>query len=164
MKLYYDHPAENWHESLPLGNGRIGAMVYGGTKKEILALNEDTLWSGYPEKTQKKLPEGYLEKVRELTEKREYQKAMEYLEECFSSSEDVQMYVPFGNVYMEMLDGTEEISDYHRELCLDTAEVRITYKNQGLFRLYRPLRKNPVLSVSLHRYWFIRSVLKKPFH
>ena len=42
MKLYYDHPAENWHESLPLGNGRIGAMVYGGTKKEILALNEDT--------------------------------------------------------------------------------------------------------------------------
>ena len=37
MKLYYDHPAENWHESLPLGNGRIGAMVYGGTKKEILA-------------------------------------------------------------------------------------------------------------------------------
>ena len=131
MKLYYDHPAENWHESLPLGNGRIGAMVYGGTKKEILALNEDTLWSGYPEKTQKKLPEGYLEKVRELTEKREYQKAMEYLEECFSSSEDVQMYVPFGNVYMEMLDGTEEISDYHRELCLDTAEVRITYKNQG---------------------------------
>lgn len=54
MKLYYDHPAENWHESLPLGNGRIGAMVYGGTKKEILALNEDTLWSGYPEKTQKK--------------------------------------------------------------------------------------------------------------
>ena len=38
---------------------------------------------------------------------------------------------PFGNVYMEMLDGTEEISDYHRELCLDTAEVRITYKNQG---------------------------------
>ena len=42
--------------------GRIGAMVYGGTKKEILALNEDTLWSGYPEKTQKKLPEGYLEK------------------------------------------------------------------------------------------------------
>ena len=132
MKLYYDHPAENWHESLPLGNGRIGAMVYGGTKKEILALNEDTLWSGYPEKTQKKLPEGYLEKVRELTEKREYQKAMEYLEECFSSSEDVQMYVPFGNVYMEMLDGTEEISDYHRELCLDTAEVRITYKNQRL--------------------------------
>lgn len=60
MKLYYDQPARNWHESLPLGNGRLGATVYGGTKKETLALNEDTLWSGYPEKTQKELPEGYL--------------------------------------------------------------------------------------------------------
>ena len=56
MKLYYDQPARNWHESLPLGNGRLGATVYGGTRKETLALNEDTLWSGYPEKTQKDLP------------------------------------------------------------------------------------------------------------
>ena len=52
MKLYYDQPARNWHESLPLGNGRLGATVYGGTKIETLALNEDTLWSGFPEKTQ----------------------------------------------------------------------------------------------------------------
>lgn len=43
MKLYYDQPARNWHESLPMGNGRLGATVYGGTKKETLALNEDTL-------------------------------------------------------------------------------------------------------------------------
>ena len=112
MKLYYDQPARNWHESLPMGNGRLGATVYGGTKKETLALNEDTLWSGYPEKTQKELPEGYLTKVRELTEKREYQKALDYLQDCFKTSEDVQMYIPFGNLCMEML-GEEEISDYH---------------------------------------------------
>ena len=130
MKLYYDQPARNWHESLPLGNGRLGATVYGGTKKETLALNEDTLWSGYPEKTQKELPEGYLVKVRELTEKREYQKALEYLENCFKTSEDVQMYIPFGNLCMEMLE-EEEISDYGRELCLDTAEVTVSYKNHG---------------------------------
>ena len=43
--MYYDQPARNWHESLPMGNGRLGATVYGGTKKETLALNEDTLWS-----------------------------------------------------------------------------------------------------------------------
>lgn len=130
MKLYYDQPARNWHESLPLGNGRLGAMVYGGTKKEILALNEDTLWSGYPEKTQKKLPEGYLMKVRKLTENREYRKALDYLQDCFKTSEDVQMYIPFGNLCMEMLE-EEEISDYHRELCLDTAEVIAAYKNHG---------------------------------
>ena len=130
MKLYYDQPARNWHESLPLGNGRLGATVYGGTRKETLALNEDTLWSGYPEKTQKELPEGYLAKVRKLTEKREYQKALEYLEECLKTSEDVQMYIPFGNLCMEMLE-EEEISDYGRELCLDTAEVTVSYKNHG---------------------------------
>ena len=111
MKLYYDQPARNWHESLPLGNGRLGATVYGGTKKETLALNEDTLWSGYPEKTQKELPEGYLVKVRELTEKREYQKALEYLENCFKTSEDVQMYIPFGNLCMEMLEEEEGPTD-----------------------------------------------------
>lgn len=131
MKLYYEQPAKNWHESLPLGNGRLGAMVYGGTKKEILALNEDTLWSGYPEKTQKKLPKDYIKKVQTLTEQRKYKEAMEYLEECFKTSEDVQMYLPFGNLCMEMLDQEEKISDYHRELCLDTAEVTITYKNHG---------------------------------
>lgn len=122
MKLYYDHPAKNWHESLPLGNGRLGACIYGGTKKEIVALNEDTLWSGYPKKTQKKLPKGYIEKVRNFIKNREYDKATKYVEECYQTSEDVQMYLPFGNLCMEMIS-EENISEYHRELCLDTAEV-----------------------------------------
>ena len=55
MKMYYAKPASNWHEALPLGNGRIGAMVFGGTKTEKIAFNEDTLWTGYPEKTQKNI-------------------------------------------------------------------------------------------------------------
>ena len=134
MKLYYDHPAKNWHESLLLGNGRLGACVYGGIKKEIIALNEDTLWSGYPEKTQKKLPKEYIEKVRRLVKNREYDKATKYIEECYQTSEDVQMYLPFGNLCMEMISEEnleEDISEYHRELCLDTAEVFITYKNHG---------------------------------
>lgn len=134
MKLYYNHPAKNWHESLPLGNGRLGACVYGGIQKEILALNEDTLWSGYPKKTQKKLPKGYIEKVRNFIKNREYDKATKYVEECYQTSEDVQMYLPFGNLCMEMISKKnleEDISEYHRELCLDTAEVLINYKNDG---------------------------------
>jgi len=46
--LWYSHPAENWNQALPLGNGRIGAMVFGGVAEEKLSLNEDTLWTGYP--------------------------------------------------------------------------------------------------------------------
>ena len=48
MKLWYEQPAKVWTEALPIGNGRLGAMIYGKTDKEIISLNEDTLWSGYP--------------------------------------------------------------------------------------------------------------------
>ena len=48
MKMIFKSPANGWHEAFILGNGRIGAAVYGGTKREQIALNEDTLWSGYP--------------------------------------------------------------------------------------------------------------------
>ena len=46
--LWYREPAHSWNESLPLGNGRLGAMVFGGITEERVALNEDTLWTGYP--------------------------------------------------------------------------------------------------------------------
>ena len=46
--LWYREPARSWNESLPVGNGRLGAMVFGGIREERIALNEDTLWTGYP--------------------------------------------------------------------------------------------------------------------
>lgn len=48
MKLHYNRPAKTWNEALPIGNGRLGAMIFGGIEKEQLQLNEDTLWSGTP--------------------------------------------------------------------------------------------------------------------
>ena len=48
--LWYNHPAKEWVEALPLGNGSLGAMVFGGTDKETIGLNLDTLWSGYSHK------------------------------------------------------------------------------------------------------------------
>lgn len=48
LKLWYKKPAENWVEALPLGNGRLGAMVFGGIDTELIQLNEETLWSGRP--------------------------------------------------------------------------------------------------------------------
>lgn len=130
MKLIFKSPAEGWHESLILGNGRIGGAVYGGTKRERISLNEDTLWSGYPVRTQKKMQEGYLEKIRKLTGTKDYVRAMEVTEKALGESEDTQMYVPFGDLFLET-DGTEEITEYHRELDLETAEVIIRYKNFG---------------------------------
>lgn len=130
MKMIFKSPAQSWHESFILGNGRIGAAVYGGTKKEQIALNEDTLWSGYPVKTQKKVPDGYLEQIRELTAAKDYTGAMELAEKVLGESEDTQMYMPFGNLFLE-IEGPEEVTEYHRELDLETAEMVVTYKNAG---------------------------------
>lgn len=130
MKLIFKTPARGWHESLILGNGRIGGAVYGGTKRERISLNEDTLWSGYPVQTQKEMPKGYLEKIRELTMAKDYVRAMEETESVLGESEDTQMYVPFGDLCLE-IDGDEEITEYHRELDLETAEVIVRYKNFG---------------------------------
>ena len=51
LRLWYRQSAREWVEALPLGNGRMGAMVYGGVQEEKIALNEDSLWSGYPHET-----------------------------------------------------------------------------------------------------------------
>lgn len=127
MKIIFDQPAANWQEALVLGNGRIGAAVYGGTDVERIALNEDTLWSGYPAKTQKEMPRGYLDRIRQLLQKEKCVEAMEYAENLLTDSEDVQMYVPFGNLFLEM-EGKEKVTEYRRQLNLETAEVTITYK------------------------------------
>src|SRR5688572_23061999 len=49
LKLWYQQPAKNWNEALPVGNGRLGAMIFGGVESERLQLNEDSLWSGAPQ-------------------------------------------------------------------------------------------------------------------
>lgn len=128
MKQKFNQPAKCWHESHVLGNGRIGATVFGGTKIEEIDLNEDTLWSGYPYDSRKVVEEKYLKKTRKLAKDEKYQDAMEYMEEIMLSSEDTQMYVPFGNLYIEML-GEQNISEYERILDLETAEVVISYKD-----------------------------------
>lgn len=113
-----------------MGNGRLGAMVYGGTDKETLQINEDTLWSGYPNSEQKGFSPEDLKRARKLTEQGRYKEATRYLEEKMQAAEDVQMYVLFGNLNIEY-EGTRQISDYRRELELDDALVTISYKNHG---------------------------------
>ncbi len=129
MKMYYKQPAADWHEGLLLGNGRIGAVVFGGTKTEKIALNEDTLWAGYPKKTQVQMQEGYLQQITELTKQGRFHDATKLTEEYLKDSTDSQMYVPFGNLFLEMQE-EEKITDYERALNLETAEITIRYKNQ----------------------------------
>ena len=66
MKLWYKQCAEKWEETLPIGNGSLGAMIWGNPQKEMLGLNEESLWSGYPHDKNNPKAALALEKVRQL--------------------------------------------------------------------------------------------------
>ena len=129
--MKFGKEASCWQEAFPVGNGKIGGMVYGGTTLGKIALNEETLWSGYPKETQLTLPEGYLQKVKDLVDRRKYGQAMDEIEKYFEASEDCQMYVPFGNLYLDMGETYTEVEEYQRILDLNRAIVEITYKRDG---------------------------------
>ncbi|MGN0526652.1 MAG: glycoside hydrolase N-terminal domain-containing protein, partial [Acutalibacteraceae bacterium] len=125
--LYYNKPAENWLEALPLGNGSIGAMIYGKTYKETVAMNSDTLWSGYPRETQVKKGayENFL-KARELTMQGEYKQAEEIINNSVLSN-CCQAYMPLCHIDIEYgFSGFKK--NYKRYLDLETGINTVEFK------------------------------------
>ena len=104
LKLWYDKPAEKWTEALPMGNGRIGAMIYGGAKEEKICFNEDTLWSGYPHDKNEPERYPYFQKARELAMEQRYQEAQELLEQHFLGSY-TESYALMGDLCLEWNTG-----------------------------------------------------------
>jgi len=129
--LQYNREANCFNEALPLGNGRIGGMIYGGIKNEKISLNEDTFWSGYPEE---KDIEGYPQIYQDalaLFDKREISEAQKLLENNFGDSL-VQMYLPLANLKMcvEHEDGVLA-ARYNRMLKLNSAVHFVNYVMNG---------------------------------
>lgn len=131
MELYFKNPASCWLEGFPLGNGRIGAMVHGTPDHEVLQLNEDTLWSGSPYSGQTGLSPETVKKATELAKEGKYEEAKAVLEENLKESEDVQIYLPFGDLYLDFLDSAL-FSDYERRLDLETATATAKYTRNGV--------------------------------
>ncbi|MCL6458514.1 MAG: glycoside hydrolase family 95 protein [Gorillibacterium sp.] len=132
--LKYLQPAERWEEALPLGNGRLGGMVFGGTRQERIQLNEDTLWSGFPRDTNNYEALRHLKKARELIASHNYEEA-EKLVEAQMLGVNCQSYQPLGDLYVDQLL-VDEISSYQRELDLDAgiAAVRFMVGQTGYIR------------------------------
>ena len=133
LKLWYEHPAGDvWEEALPLGNGRLGAMVYGNPSKEILQLNEETVWSGGPSRNDNPKAKAALSKIRELIFAGEYAKAQKLAGKTIQSTQNNgQIYQPVGNVYLEF-PGHEHPKYYKRELNLENAIATTQYKVAGV--------------------------------
>lgn len=126
LKLWYRRPAQEWVEALPLGNGSLGAMVFGGEKIEKIQLNEDTLWSGSPRDTNNYEAVKYLDEVRKLIFDGKYIEAQKLIEEKMLGVWN-ESYQPLGNLYMEF-NGYDAVADYRRELNLNTAIARVEYR------------------------------------
>lgn len=127
--LCYHEEAPYWEAALPLGNGRLGAMVYGGAEQEILALNEDTLWSGLPENRYS--PEIYraLPEARRLIAERKFSEADAFIS-AHMGDHDSQSYLPAGDLKLHFrLPGP--VTDYRRELDLSTALFSMRFTAGG---------------------------------
>ncbi len=130
--LWYDKPAATWTEALPIGNSRLGAMVYGTPATERLQLNEETIWAGRPNNNPNPEAKEYLPKVRELVWKGKYKEAQDLATAHVMAKTNLGMpYQPFGDLYISF-PGTEKYTDYSRELSLDSARVVTSYKAEGV--------------------------------
>jgi len=127
LVLWYDEPAAKWEEALPLGNGRLGAMVYGGVQKDQIQFNEETLWAGQPTDYTNYGAANYLSEIRQLIWKGKQKEAEELaLAKFMSVPLRQQKYQPFGDLWLEF-PVNDSISGYRRELDLKTAVSRTTY-------------------------------------
>lgn len=125
MELMYKKPANLWTEALPIGNGRLGAMVFGGIEKEHLQLNEDTLWSGGPIEGNNDEAKELLPTLRKLIDEKKYVEADQFSKKMMGPH--TQSYLPFGNINIQFYHG-DHASDYVRELDLASAISKVSYK------------------------------------
>jgi len=126
--LFYRQPAREWVEALPIGNGRLGGMVFGGVPAERIQLNEDTFWSGGPYDAINEEAPQYLPKVRQLIREGRYKEAQDLADEkLMGRPRHLQAYQPLGDLRL-VLESHDEPTDYRRELDLDRAVVRVRYR------------------------------------
>ena len=140
MILHYDRPAEYFEEALPIGNGHIGAMVYGGTSEEFISLNDITLWTGEPDKGAEHPDYSLIRTLTPIEDKperlKEIRKALE--DEDYRKADALQRglqghysenYQPLGKVMLSFPEGT--VTDYRRSLDISEAIAEVSYKKDG---------------------------------
>lgn len=129
--LWYRRPAEEWMEALPVGNGRLGAMIFGGTATERVQLNEETVWTGGPYDQSREVKPGALEEVRRLVfEGKHFEAHYLFGRELMGEPVEQQKYQPLGNLWLTFA-GIGDANDYRRELDLDTGIASVSFRSGG---------------------------------
>lgn len=131
-RLWYDKPAQVWTEALPLGNGRLGAMVYGNPAQEQIQLNEETIWAGRPNNNANPEALEWIPKIRQLVFEGKYKQAQDMATAHVKSKTNQGMpFQPFGDLRISF-PGHSRYTDYYRELSLDSAKTVVKYKVDGV--------------------------------
>ena len=129
MVLHYDNPADFFEESLPIGNGKLGALVYGGTDDNIIYLNDITLWTGKPvDRNLDADAHQWIPKIREALFQEDYAKADSL--QLHVQGPNSQYFQPLGTLHIKDL-GLGAVTDYHRSLSLDSSIVKDSYLRNG---------------------------------
>lgn len=136
LKLTYNKPAENWNEALPIGNGRLGAMVFGGGVQEHLQLNEETIWAGEPGNNVPKNTFDSIQKVRRLINEGKFEKAQDLTNKTYprQAPKDLNYGMPYqtmGDLFLDF-KGHENFKNYSRTLDIEKAISTVSYEVNGV--------------------------------
>ena len=130
--LHYTKSASKWSEALPIGNGRLGAMVYGRTTTELLQLNEDSVWYGGPLDRTPRDALKNLPRLRELIRSEQHQQAEDVVRKAFFATPHSQRhYETLGTFTLEFGHAENGVTNYRRELDLETAITSVGYEWRG---------------------------------
>lgn len=127
LKLWYDRPAGQWVEALPLGNSRLGAMVYGQNGCDTIQLNEETMWGGGPHSNHSPRALAHLDKVRQLVFDGNNAEAQSLIDSTFLTGSHGMPYQTIGSLLLKF-PGHENPTAYYRDLNLDSAVATVKYK------------------------------------
>ena len=131
-RLWYDAPAGRWLEALPLGNGQMAAMVFGGISDESIQLNESTFWSGSPHDNNSKTSLEHLDEVRQLIYAGREEEAEALINKEFIPGPHGQRFLTLGSLRMHFENMPEEVEDYCRDLDLTRAVAGVSFTANGV--------------------------------
>jgi len=149
LMIWYTHPASDWNNALPVGNGRLGAMVFGNPNHERIQLNEDSMWPGGPDWGNSRGTPEDLKYIRNLLDEGKVHEADKEIVDRFSYKSIVRSHQTMGDLYIDF--GKSEVTEYKRYLSLDSAMVTSRYRSGNASIRERVFSSNPdnVLLVEL---------------
>ncbi len=150
MLLWYDQPAKYFEESLPIGNGKLGALVYSGTDDNLIYLNDITFWTGKPvDRNLDKDAHQWVPKIREALFREDYKTADSL--QMNVEGPNSQFYQPLGTLHIQDLN-KGKVTKYHRSLSLDSALIQDCYVREGKETRREYFASNPdkLLAIRLH--------------